>query len=171
MKNPIFAIILGILPGTDGVIKMSKSLGNHIPINTDAKDMYGKVMSIPDFAMPTFARMVTRWTPAQIADQEKALSDGLLHPRDAKMKLAYEISASFYSETEAEEAQGAFISLFQQREIPSELAEFFLTVPCTLVDLLTLTGLTKSKNEARRLVEQKWSAFGRGLVIRSASGD
>ncbi len=59
--RPNIAIIIGILPGTDGVIRMSKSLGNHIPIYTDAEDMYGKVMSIPDFAMPAYARLVTRW--------------------------------------------------------------------------------------------------------------
>ena len=64
---PNIAICLGILPGTDGVEKMSKSLGNHIPINSTPEDMYGKVMSIPDQAMSVFSRLVTRWTPDEIA--------------------------------------------------------------------------------------------------------
>ena len=63
-EKPNIAIILSILPGTDGVVKMSKSLGNHIPINATAEDMYGKVMSLPDIAMPSFFRLVTRWTPS-----------------------------------------------------------------------------------------------------------
>ena len=72
-EKPNIAIILAILPGTDGVVKMSKSLGNHIPINTDAEDMYGKVMSIPDFAMSSFCRLVTRWEPPQIEELEQRI--------------------------------------------------------------------------------------------------
>jgi len=65
-QRPLVGIIHGILPGTDGVKRMSKSTGNVIPINTTPEDMYGKVMSLPDFAMPTFFRLVTRFTPAGI---------------------------------------------------------------------------------------------------------
>ncbi len=89
---PNIAICLGILPGTDGVEKMSKSMGNHIPINSTPEDMYGKVMSIPDQAMSIYSRLVTRWTPDEIAAIEGGLTDGSLHPRDAKMKLAFEIT-------------------------------------------------------------------------------
>ncbi|MFN2128742.1 MAG: efflux RND transporter permease subunit, partial [Anaerolineales bacterium] len=64
--QPNIGIIMGILPGTDGEIKMSKSLGNHIPIMASPEDMYGKVMSVPDKAMGDYFRMVTRWTPAEI---------------------------------------------------------------------------------------------------------
>ncbi len=66
-EKPNIAIILGILPGTDGEVKMSKSLGNHIPLLSTPEDMYGKVMSVPDKAMGQFFRLVTRWTPPQIA--------------------------------------------------------------------------------------------------------
>ena len=99
--QPNIAIILGILPGTDGVVKMSKSLGNHVPISTDAADMYGKVMSIPDFAMGVYYRLTTRLTPPEIAEIEEGVKSGKLHPRDAKMRLAREISAAFYGEDEA----------------------------------------------------------------------
>ena len=62
-QKPNIGIILSILPGTDGDVKMSKSLGNHIPLNTSPEDMYGKVMSVPDRAMHQYAKLVTRWTP------------------------------------------------------------------------------------------------------------
>ena len=153
--KPNIAIILGILPGTDGVVKMSKSLGNHIPINTDAEDLYGKVMSIPDFAMSSFFRLVTRWEPPQIETIEKALNDGSMHPRDAKMKLAYEVAASFYGEEDAQKAQGAFVSKFQKKETPDEMPEFKLEGAMNIVDVLIATHLATSRGEARRLIEQK----------------
>ncbi len=94
--KPNIAIILGILPGTDGELKMSKSLGNDIPISTDAQDMYGKLMSIPDKAMPKFFRLVTRWLPDEIAALESDIARDRIHPRDAKMKLAREVVSTFY---------------------------------------------------------------------------
>jgi len=153
--KPNIAVILGILPGTDGVVKMSKSLGNHIPINTDAEDMYGKVMSIPDFAMPPFFRLVTRWVPSQIEVLENGVKDGSLHPRDAKMKLAYEVSASFYSDEEAQKAQEAFIRKFQKKETPDEMPEFHLDGIQTVLDVMLASNLAGSKGDARRLIEQK----------------
>jgi tyrosyl-tRNA synthetase len=152
--KPNIAIILGILPGTDGVVKMSKSLGNHIPINTTPEDMYGKTMSIPDIAMPSYFRLVTRWNPKQIEEIEKGMSSGSLHPRDAKMKLAWEVTSSFYSDEDANRSQDSFVRLFQQRDIPEEMPEYELTAEQTVVDVLVTAGLVASKSEARRLVGQ-----------------
>jgi tyrosyl-tRNA synthetase len=87
-QKPLVGVICGILPGTDGVQRMSKSTGNIVPINSGAEDMYGKVMSVPDFSMSTYAKLVSRWTPAEINKMESELKAGSLHPRDAKMKLA-----------------------------------------------------------------------------------
>lgn len=153
--KPNIAIIMGILPGTDGVVKMSKSLGNHIPINTTAEDMYGKVMSIPDFVMPTYAKLVTRWLPDEVAAFEKALADGTLHPRDAKMKLAFEITANFYGEEAAQRAQEAFVRLFQKRDLPEEVPEFRAEAGQSVLDILVKAQLVNSKSEGRRLIEQK----------------
>ncbi|NMC80352.1 MAG: tyrosine--tRNA ligase [Chloroflexi bacterium] len=152
--KPNIGIILGILPGTDGVVKMSKSLGNHIPINTTPEDMYGKVMSIPDTAMPTYFRLVTRWTPTQIAAIENDLAQGRLHPRDAKMKLAYEIVSSFYDEEGAQRSQAEFIQMFQQHSAPAEMPEYACQAGQTVLDVLVGTGLVKSKSEGRRLIDQ-----------------
>lgn len=153
--QPNIAIILGILPGTDGVVKMSKSLGNHVPINTDANDMYGKVMSIPDMAMGQFFKLVTRLTPPEILEIEDGVKAGTIHPRDAKMRLAREIVSAFYTSQEAENAQQVFIDTFQKGAVPTEIPSYHMDGNQTVVDLLLASGLSKSKSEARRLVEQK----------------
>ncbi|MFC1936130.1 tyrosine--tRNA ligase [Chloroflexota bacterium] len=152
--KPNIGIIMGILPGTDGVVRMSKSMGNHIPISTDAKDMYGKVMSIPDKAMPVFAQLTTRWSMEEVEAFVKNVEAGELHPRDAKMKLALEITAAFYGEGEAEEAQGAFVSQFQQGEVPDEMPEYKLEAGQTVLEVLEAGGLIESRSEGRRLLKQ-----------------
>jgi tyrosyl-tRNA synthetase len=153
-EKPNIAIILGILPGTDGVIKMSKSLGNHIPIHITAEDMYGKVMSIPDMAMPSFSRLVTRWQPHQISELESGVASGKLHPRDAKMKLAWEITSTFYDDEQASHAQESFIRMFQKKDIPDNMPEYELKPDQTVQDVLLDSGLVASKSDARRLVDQ-----------------
>jgi len=153
--QPNIAVILGILPGTDGVVKMSKSLGNHIPINTDAIDMYGKVMSIPDSAMGQYFRLVTRLTPPEISSIETGVENGTLHPRDAKMRLASEIVGAFYGDEEATRAQQAFIDTFQKGTVPDEIASFQNSPEFTVLDVLLNASLAGSKSEARRLIDQK----------------
>ena len=145
---------MGILPGTDGEIKMSKSLGNHIPIMASPEDMYGKVMSVPDKAMGDYFRMVTRWTPAEIEKIEAGLTSGKMHPRDVKMNLAHEIVEIFYSDEEADRAQSEFIKVFQQKDIPEEMKEFPFNSDKTVLDVLVETGLVSSKSEGRRLTSQ-----------------
>ncbi len=166
--KPNIGIILGILPGTDGVVRMSKSLGNHIPINTDAADMYGKVMSIPDDTMAVYFRLVTRWTPKEILEVEEGLKKGSLHPRDAKMKLAFEIAASFYGDKDAEEAQKTFISVVQKHEAPAEMPEYVLgSSSRNIIDLMVSSGCAGSRSEAKRLIEQGGVKFD-GEVIKDA---
>ena len=153
--KPNIAIILGILPGTDGEVKMSKSLGNHIPLLSSPQDMYGKVMSLPDKAMGSFMRLVTRWTPDRIAEIETGLKSGALHPRDAKMSLAREIVAIFHNETIAMAAEDAFKKVFQQKDIPDEMPEFSLQPGQTVLEVLVATGLVVSRSDGRRMIEQK----------------
>jgi tyrosyl-tRNA synthetase len=154
-EKPNIAIILGILPGTDGVVKMSKSLGNHIPLNTTPEDMYGKVMSVPDVAMGDFFRLVTRWTPPEIETIESDLSAGKSHPRDVKMKLAREIVDIYYGEEAVKPAEDAFKQVFQQQEMPTDMPDFVVQTGSTLVAIMRDAGLVKSNSEARRLVKQK----------------
>jgi tyrosyl-tRNA synthetase len=153
-QKPQVAIIMGILPGTDGVVKMSKSLGNHIPIMAPPEDMYGKVMSIPDHAMLTYFKLVTRYTPAQIAEIEAGLADGSRHPRDVKMELAREIVSIFHGDEAAKEAEEHFVRVFREHELPAEMPEFALAEPMNVVELLHTAGLARSKSDARRLIQQ-----------------
>lgn len=153
-KKPNIGIILGILPGTDGEVKMSKSLGNHIPLNTTPEDMFGKVMSIPDKAMPSYARLVTRWTVENIDRFEEAIGKGELHPRDAKLELAKEITAAFFDEDKAEKAQDHFITLFQKKDTPDEMETYKPKGEPVLIEVLVDSGLVRSKSQVRRLVQQ-----------------
>jgi tyrosyl-tRNA synthetase len=152
--KPNIGIILGILPGTDGIVKMSKSLGNHIPINTNAEDMYGKVMSIPDNAMGQYFRLVTRWKPDEIEALESGVASGKIHPRDAKMSLSREVVATFYGEEDALSAEQAFVSLFQKKDIPDEMPDYSMEKGASVLDVLINSGLVASKNEGRRMIEQ-----------------
>ena len=153
-QRPLVGVITGILPGTDGVQRMSKSTGNVIPINTTPEDMYGKVMSLPDFAMPVYFKLVTRYSPAQVAEIETGLAGGTRHPRDTKMELAREIVSIFYGDDKVAGAEAHFKTVFQKGALPEEMET--LTVPDTpaLVEFLAAHKLAASKGEARRLIEQ-----------------
>jgi tyrosyl-tRNA synthetase len=154
-ERPNVAIILGILPGTDGVIKMSKSLGNHIPLLAGPEDMYGKIMSLPDIAMPAFFRLVTRWSFAEIAGLESGLAEGRLHPLDVKMRLAREIVEIYHSPEAARQAEVNFERVFRQRDLPGEIPVFSLQPGQTVLDVLLANGMASSKSAGRRLVDQK----------------
>jgi len=153
-QRPQIGIIMGILPGTDGVVRMSKSLGNHIPILAAPEDMYGKVMSLPDSAMVVYFKLASRYTPDQIKAIETALAENARHPRDVKMELARELVSIFHGDDAAREAEEQFKRVFQERELPEEMPEFVLAEPTNIVNLIVQAGLASSKSEARRLVEQ-----------------
>ena len=153
-KKPNIGITMSILPGTDGEIRMSKSLGNHIPIAGDPKDMYGKIMSIPDKAMGIYSRLVTRWTPDEISQIESSLSKGDIHPKEAKMKLAREIVSIYHGKSAAKDAEAEFVRVFQQQGLPEEIAEYKLISGQTVLDVLEATGLTGSRSQARRMIQQ-----------------
>lgn len=154
-QKPLVGIITGILPGTDGVQRMSKSTGNIVPINSGANDMFGKLMSVPDSAMGSYMRLASRWSPQEIEKIEREVASGALHPRDAKMKMAGEITGIFYGDAEAKAAQENFIKTFQQKEAPDEMPEYPLKAGQTVLDVILDAKLASSKSEARRLFDQK----------------
>jgi tyrosyl-tRNA synthetase len=153
-KKPNIGITMGILPGTDGEIRMSKSLGNYIPISGDPTDMFGKLMSIPDKAMGVFSRLVTRWTPAEISQFEADIASGKYHPKDAKMALAKEIVTIYHGPDGADKGQADFIRVFQEQGQPDEMDQYQLKDGQTVLDVLVEAGLTESRSQARRLVDQ-----------------
>jgi tyrosyl-tRNA synthetase len=154
-QKPLVGIITGILPGTDGVQRMSKSIGNIVPINTGADDMYGKLMSIPDAAIGIYLRLASRWSPHEIDIFEKDLASEKIHPRDAKMKMSFEITSIFYGEAEAKSGEDAFIKTFQQKEAPDEMPEYQLIGGQSVLDVILDAKMASSKSEARRLIDQR----------------
>jgi len=111
-------------------------------------------MSLPDKAMGVFARLVTRWTPPEINEFEENFSSGKIHPKDAKMKLAQEIVTVYHGVVAAEEAEAEFIRVFQEQGQPDEMNEYKLQGGQTILDVLQDSGLTESRSQARRLIEQ-----------------
>jgi tyrosyl-tRNA synthetase len=153
-QRPQVCITFPILVGTDGKLRMSKSMGNYIGVSEPPEVIYGKVMSLPDEAMPNYFDLVTRWGPEEIADKKDALEEGRLHPRDAKMQLAWEIVDFLYDEEAAKAAQNHFRTVFQRRELPEDMDEQVLDTPVNIVDLIHEAGMARSKSQARRLVQQ-----------------
>jgi tyrosyl-tRNA synthetase len=153
-EKPNIAIIMGLLPGTDGEVKMSKSMGNYIPIDTTAEDMYGKLMSIPDKAMPIYFRLVTRWTPDEIEALEKGVASGKTPPMQAKKKLAFEVTEIFFGAEAARRAEEFFKTVHQDGVLPSDLPTIQLRAGQTVLDVMTEGKLVSSKSEGRRLIEQ-----------------
>ena len=155
-QKPQIAIIMGeSLPGTDGEIKMSKSLGNHIPLMSEPWDMFGKVMSVPDQAMPIYHRLILGWSPAQMKELNDGIASGALHPNEVKMRLAREIVSIFHSPKAAEEAQKRWDEVFRGGSgVPEDIPEASLAAEERIVDILRRLEMVSSGAEARRLIEQ-----------------
>ena len=111
-------------------------------------------MALPDFAMGKFFRLVTRWTPDEIDEIEIEIESGALSPRDAKMKLAREITTIFYGSDESKRAEDAFIQVFQQRGIPEDMKEYKLQEGDTVLGVLRAGDLVSSNSDGRRMIQQ-----------------
>jgi tyrosyl-tRNA synthetase len=153
-QQPQVCITFPILVGTDGHHRMSKSLGNYIGIAEPPEAMYGKVMSLPDEVMGQYFRLVTRWTPEEVAGIDADLAAGRLHPMEAKKRLAWEIVDCYHGPEAARAAARHFARVHQQGRLPEEMPEFVLDRPLPIPDLLLAVGLCRSKSQGRRLVEQ-----------------
>lgn len=153
-QRPQVCLTFPILVGTDGRVRMSKSMGNYIGICEPPEAMYGKVMSLPDGAMGQYFRLVTRWAPAQVAEIEGELAAGRMHPMEAKKRLAWEIVDCFHGGEAADDAARHFERVHQRGEAPEEMQDFCLSEPLPIADLLVAGGLARTKSQARRLVEQ-----------------
>ncbi|HEX7056606.1 MAG TPA: tyrosine--tRNA ligase [Bacilli bacterium] len=154
------AMMVPILEGLDGVQKMSKSLGNYIGIDEEANDMYGKAMSIPDELMVKYYELATDITNEELRRLREGLLSGEVHPRDAKMRLAYTLVRLYHGENAAKEAEGRFKTVFQQRALPEDIPDVLLPaseLECgkiRITRLLVALNLQSSNAEARRSVQQ-----------------
>jgi len=149
------AMITPLLEGTDGVQKMSKSLGNYIGINEPPQEIFGKVMSISDELMWRYYELCTNLTPVEIAALRESANNGRANPRDIKADLAKSIVADFHSEAEARKAEEEFNAMFRNKQAPEDVEERTLTSGAwKLPKLLVELGLVQSMAEARRVIEQ-----------------
>ena len=156
-QEPQVALITPLLEGTDGVQKMSKSLGNYIGIGEPAREVYGKTMSIPDALIVKYAELVAGMSPEAIEAMEEGLKLGTLHPRIAKAEVARKLVALYHGERAAEEATCEFDRIFREKGLPDDINIFMVVDEMAAVDIVWLikeSGGTKSLSEARRLIRQ-----------------
>lgn len=159
-QEPEVALLMPLLVGTDGVEKMSKSLGNYIGLTDSPDEMYGKTMSIPDELILSYLELLTDTPAAELEEVRRAMADGSLNPRDAKMMLARRLVTAYHDDAAAEEAEARFVQVFQRRQLPDELpearldGELLASGGIAVLDLLAALGMVESRSEARRLVRQ-----------------
>jgi tyrosyl-tRNA synthetase len=153
---PQVILTMPILPGTDGVEKMSKSLDNYIGISEPPDEIYGKTMSIPDSLIYTYFELVTDVSKEELNLIKQQLSDPSVNPRDLKRKLARTIVEQYYSKEAALQAEENFDKIFVRKEIPDEVIEVFVNQESAsnIISLLRSIGAAPSNSEARRLVDQ-----------------
>jgi len=153
-------LTLPLLEGLDGVKKMSKSLGNYIGVNEPPKEMFGKIMSIPDELMWRYFSLVLCRTESEVAALRKEMETGTRHPRDVKDELARDVVATFYGKDAAKAASEEFSRVFSEHKLPDEIP--IVNVPAAdlkngkmrIIALLVSAGLAESNSAARRLVQQ-----------------
>jgi len=156
-QEPQVLITVPILEGLDGIEKMSKSLNNYIGITEKPEEIYGKVMSITDMLMWRYYELLTDLTPAETAELKRKVDQGNLHPMQVKRDLASLIVTDFHSSEAAREAAEHFSRVFQQRENPGEMREFAIGVDnddILLTEIMTRSGFSATRSEAKRLIKQ-----------------
>ena len=154
--SPQVVCTMPILVGLDGQRKMSKSLGNYVGITEAPEEMFGKMMSIPDELMWPYYELVTDRAPNEIAELQKEVADGKLHPMDAKMRLAEEVVGDFQGVEAGRKAAENFQRVFRDRQAPEEapVSKIARGPSKKLTALLVELKLAPSKSEAERLIKQ-----------------
>ncbi len=152
-QKPQTVITLPLLPGLDGVKKMSKSVGNYIGIDESPTDIFGKVMSISDETMWTYFELISFRSMSEIKKFKQEADEGK-NPRDIKFLLAEEIVERFHDRAAAIHAHEKFVEQFQQGMIPEDLKEVQLTAGMKIAYVIKETGLTTSTSEAIRMIQQ-----------------
>jgi tyrosyl-tRNA synthetase len=156
-QRPQTVLTMPLLPGTDGVEKMSKSLGNSIGISDPPEEMFGKVMSIPDHLMLSWYELLSDLDADAMDEMRARLKDPKSHPAKLKRGLARNIIGQYHGEKAARDSEAAFDRIFVQkgepeevecRRLPAQEGDYWL------VKLLSDLSLVKSRGEARRLIEQ-----------------
>jgi tyrosyl-tRNA synthetase len=165
-QEPQIVMTLPLIEGTDGVQKMSKSLGNHIALKDTPREMFGKIMSIPDKLTVKYYRATTASTIEEANRFEQDLKSGDLHPRDGKANLGEKIVSLFYGSEAGVKAREEFDEIFKNKGMPDEIPTVKIKQKTIdIVSLLVEAKLVTSKSEARRLMEQGGVKIGHEKIM------
>ncbi len=155
--EPQVVLTMPLLEGTDGVNKMSKSLGNYIGITEPPKEIFGKVMSITDELMLRYYELLSHISTQELTSLKEGVKNGTVHPKDAKVTLAKEMVARFHGRDAAEQAAGEFSNIFKAGGLPDEIEvkEILCDGEKVLLAVaIAKAGLSSSNSDARRLIQQ-----------------
>jgi tyrosyl-tRNA synthetase len=156
-QEPQCIVMMPLLEGLDGVNKMSKSLGNYIGINEPAREIFGKVMSVSDGLMLRYYELVSSIPLDDLQKIKADIKSGILHPMEAKKRLAVEISDRFCQAGEGEKARAEFEKVFSKKDMPDEIPAVEVAwegEKMKLAKIIALAGAAKSNSDARRLLQQ-----------------
>ena len=153
-KYPQLVMLLPLLEGTDGVVKMSKTYPEHcISLTDSAKDMFGKLMSIPDNMITRYYSLLTDATKDELETYDKQIADGSINPRNIKMQLAHIVTEEYHGKDGADKAQEDFINVVSNKGIPDDIEEVKVEQGKNILDLLTELNFVSSRGEAKRLIQ------------------
>jgi tyrosyl-tRNA synthetase len=152
-QEPQCIMTMPLLEGTDGVEKMSKSLGNYIGISEPAQEIFGKLMRISDGLMWRYMELLS-FQEMRAIQAKKAAVEGGANPREVKFAFAKEIVERFHGKSAAEAAADDFNARFRDRALPSDIPEQSLKGPMVSTQVLKQSGLVSSSSEADRLIAQ-----------------
>ncbi len=153
-QRPQNIVMTPLLVGTDGVHKMSKSLGNYIGVTESPEQIYGKVMSIPDSLIMNYFELITDVPQKDLDDMKKDLESGSVNPMTYKKDLAKNIITQLYDSAAADEGETYFKKTVQNKEIPDEIPDFDARNCANISQIMVNAGFAKSMGEARRLIQQ-----------------
>ncbi|MBV9712218.1 MAG: tyrosine--tRNA ligase [Ktedonobacteraceae bacterium] len=153
-QPPQQILTVNLIVGLDGVKKMGKSLDNYIAVTAPAKDMYGKLMSLPDQTMRTYFEALTDIDEAELDEFDRKMAEGTLNPRDVKRRMARDIVTEFHDAAAAQEAEEAFIRQFSERKLPTDIPDYHMREPKNIVEVIVDAKLETSNNRARNLIKE-----------------
>jgi len=153
-KYPQMVILLPLLEGTDGVVKMSKTYPEHcISLTDSANDMFGKLMSIPDNMITRYYSLLTDATKETLEMYDKQISDGSVNPREIKLKLAHTITEEYHGKDGADAAQQEFINVVSNKGIPKDIETVKIENGANILDVLQTLDFIQSRGEGKRLIQ------------------
>jgi len=153
-KYPQLVMMLPLLEGTDGIVKMSKTYPEHcISLTDSAKDMFGKLMSIPDTLITRYYSLLTDVSQEELVKMDKEIVSDSINPRDIKMKLAHLITEEYHGKDSADKAQEDFINVVSNKGIPDDIESVKISSDKNILDLLVELSFVQSKGEAKRLIQ------------------